>query len=166
MRTNVVRQAVKHRLQRRHRTAQLRAKLGSLTAQYAQRPPVRVFYQVWDKPLYTLSGASIISDSMRVCGGQNVFAAMKVVAPVVTPEGVLQEDPEVIFGTSEKSDPRSEGGLAMWRAFPSMTAVRKNNLYRLNGDLLNRAGPRMIEGTAAMCEQLEVARQRRTKAAP
>ena len=142
--------------------AQLRAKLASLTAQYAQRPPVRVFYQVWDKPLYTLSGASIISDSMRVCGGQNVFAAMKVVAPVVTPEGVLQEDPEVIFGTSEKSDPRSEGGLAMWRAFPSMTAVRKNNLFRLNGDLLNRAGPRMIEGTAAMCEQLEVARQRRS----
>lgn len=36
----------------------------------------------------------------------------------------LQEDPEVIFGTSEKSDPRSEGGLAMWRAFPSMTAAR------------------------------------------
>ncbi|MEG2963066.1 MAG: cobalamin-binding protein, partial [Janthinobacterium sp.] len=69
---------------------------------------------------------------------------------------------EVIFGTSEKSDPRSEGGLSMWRAFPSMTAVRKNNLFRLNGDLLNRAGPRMIEGTAAMCEQLEVARQRRT----
>ncbi|MNT15482.1 hypothetical protein D3C72_1505360 [compost metagenome] len=53
----------------------------------------------------------------------------------------------------------------MWRAFPSMTAVRKNNLFRLNGDLLNRAGPRMIEGTAAMCEQLEAARQRRTSKA-
>ncbi|MEG1328809.1 MAG: cobalamin-binding protein, partial [Janthinobacterium sp.] len=58
-----------------------------------------------------------------------------------------------------------EGGLAMWRAFPSMTAVRKNNLFRLNGDLLNRAGPRMIEGTAAMCEQLEAARQRRSNKA-
>ena len=86
-------------------------------------PDVPWITQVWDKPLYTLSGASIISDSMRVCGAQNIFAAMKVVAPVVTPEGVLQEDPEVIFGTSEKSDPRSEGGLAMWRAFPSITLV-------------------------------------------
>jgi len=143
--------------------AQLRTRLASLSSQYGKRAPVRVFYQVWDKPLYTISGASIISDAMRVCGGQNIFAAMKVVAPVVTPEGVLQEDPEAIFGTSEKSDPDSEGGLAMWRAFPSITAVRRNNLFRLNGDLLNRAGPRMIDGTAAMCEQLDMARQRRSK---
>ena len=148
--------------------ARLRAKLASLTAQYAQRPPVRLFYQVWDNPLYTISGASIISDSMRVCGGQNVFAAMKVVAPVVTAEGVLQENPEAIFATSEKSDADSEGGLAMWRAFPSLSAVRNNNLFRLNGDLLNRAGPRMVDGTAALCEKLELARQHRaasTKAA-
>lgn len=145
--------------------AQLRARLASMTAQYAQRPPVRLFYQVWDQPLYTISGASIISDSMRVCGGQNVFGAMKVVAPVVTPEGVLQENPEAIFATSEKSDADNEGGLAMWRAFPSLGAVRNNNLFRLNGDLLNRAGPRMIDGTAAMCEKLELARQHRTKAA-
>lgn len=143
--------------------AQLRTRLAGLTSQYGKRAPVRVFYQVWDKPLYTISGASIISDAMRVCGGQNIFAAMKVVAPVVTPEGVLAEDPEAIFGTSEKSDADSEGGLAMWRAFPSLTAVRKNNLFRLNGDLLNRAGPRMIDGTAAMCEQLDMARQRRSK---
>lgn len=141
--------------------AQLRARLASLTAQYAQRPPVRLFYQVWDNPLYTISGASIISDSMRVCGGQNVFAAMKVVAPVVTAEGVLQENPEAIFATSEKSDADSEGGLAMWRAFPSLSAVRNHNLFRLNGDLLNRAGPRMVDGTAALCEKLELARQHR-----
>ena len=141
--------------------AQLRARLASLTAQYAQRPLVRLFYQVWDKPLYTISGASIISDSMRVCGGQNVFAAMKVVAPVVTAEGVLQENPEAIFATSEKSDADSEGGLAMWRAFPSLGAMRNNNLFRLNGDLLNRAGPRMVDGAAAMCEKLELARQHR-----
>lgn len=141
--------------------ARLRAKLASMSAQYAQRPPVRLFYQVWDNPLYTISGASIISDAMRVCGGQNVFAAMKVVAPVVTAEGVLQENPEAIFATSEKSDADSEGGLAMWRAFPSLSAVRNNNLFRLNGDLLNRAGPRMVDGTRAMCEMLEQARQRR-----
>ncbi len=145
--------------------AQLRAKLASLSAQYAQRAPVRLFYQVWDKPLYTISGASIISDAMRICGGQNVFAAMKIVAPVVTQEGVLQENPEAIFATSEKSDADSEGGLAMWRAFPSLAAVRSNNLFRLNGDLLNRAGPRMVDGAAAMCEKLDLARQHRTTAA-
>ena len=49
--------------------AQIRAQFAALTKQYASRPPVRMFYQVWDKPLYTLSGGSIVTDAMRVCGG-------------------------------------------------------------------------------------------------
>jgi vitamin B12 transport system substrate-binding protein len=29
---------------------------------------LRVFYQVWDKPLYTVGGGQIISDALEVCG--------------------------------------------------------------------------------------------------
>ena len=45
----------------------------------------------------------------------------------------------------------------------TLAAVRSNNLFTLDGHLLNRAGPRMVLGTAAMCEVLEQARQRRPK---
>ncbi|MDQ7969451.1 MAG: cobalamin-binding protein, partial [Oxalicibacterium faecigallinarum] len=31
----------------------------------------------------------------------------------------------------------------------------------IDGDLLNRAGPRLIQGTQAICEKLELARSRR-----
>jgi iron complex transport system substrate-binding protein len=137
--------------------AELRDKLASLTAQYSKRPPVRVFYQVWDKPLYTLSGSHIISDAMRVCGGENVFASMKVTAPVVDVEGVLREDPEAVFATAEKN----YGGVNLWRPYKSMLAVRNDNLFTVDGHLLNRAGPRMIQGTAVLCEKLELARQHR-----
>jgi iron complex transport system substrate-binding protein len=137
--------------------AELRDKLASLTAQYSKRPPVRVFYQVWDKPLYTLSGGHIISDAMRVCGGENVFASMKVTAPVVDVEGVLREDPEAVFATAEKN----YGGVNLWRPYKSMLAVRNDNLFTVDGHLLNRAGPRMIQGTAVLCEKLELARQHR-----
>jgi iron complex transport system substrate-binding protein len=137
--------------------AELRDQLASLTAQYSKRPPVRVFYQVWDKPLYTLSGSHIISDAMRVCGGENVFASMKVTAPVVDVEGVLREDPEAVFATAEKN----YGGVNLWRPYKSMLAVRNDNLFTVDGRLLNRAGPRMIQGTAVLCEKLELARQHR-----
>jgi iron complex transport system substrate-binding protein len=139
--------------------AALTAQLAALKAQYARRPVVRVFYQVWDKPLYTLNGEHIVSDAIRLCGGENIFAAMKVTAPVVGVESVLQEDPEAIFGTSEKSTP--EGGINIWRAYPALKAVRNNNLFILDGNLLNRAGPRMVAGTAALCEKIELARQHR-----
>jgi iron complex transport system substrate-binding protein len=136
---------------------ELRAKLAALTAQYSQRPPVRVFYQVWDKPLYTLSGSHIITDAMRVCGGENVFAALKTTAPVVDVENVLREDPEAVFATAEKN----YGGVDLWKPYKNMKAVKYGNLFTLNGDVLNRSGPRMIQGTALMCEKLEEARQHR-----
>jgi len=139
--------------------AQLRTRLASLRAQYAKRAPVRIFYQVWDKPLYTLSGKHIITDAMRLCGGVNIFDGLSVVAPVVTLESVLQANPEAIIATGEKN----YGGVDLWKPYASLQAVRSNNLFMLNGDLLNRAGPRMIEGAATMCEVLEQARQRRSK---
>ncbi len=139
--------------------AQLRQQLASLRAKYANRPTVRTFYQVWDKPLYTLSGKHIITDALRLCGGENIFDKLAVTAPVVTIEGVLQADPEAIFGTAEKN----YGGVNLWKPYGTLTAVRNNNLFTLDGDLLNRAGPRMVQGTAALCEKLELARQHRTR---
>lgn len=137
--------------------AALRAQLDTLRKQYAKRPPVRMFYQVWDKPLYTLNGAHIVSDAIRLCGGVNIFAGLKATAPIVSIEAVLQEDPEAVFGTSEKN----YGGVNLWRPYGNLKAVRNDNLFTLNGELLNRAGPRMIAGTAALCEKLELARQHR-----
>ena len=139
--------------------AKIRADLAALRANYAARPPVRLFYQVWDKPLYTLNGTHIVSDAVRLCGGENIFGKLKVTAPMVGVEAVLQEDPEAIFSTADRSD--DEGGVGIWRQFPNMTAVRRANLFRVDGNLLNRAGPRMIAGAASLCEKLELARLHR-----
>ena len=139
--------------------AALSGTLATLTLRYAHRSPVRLFYQVWDQPLYTLNGEHIVSDAIRLCGGDNIFADMRVTAPVVSIEGVLQRDPEAIFGSSERT--ARDGGVDLWRRYAALRAVRADNLFTLDGNLLNRAGPRMIEGTKVLCEKIELARQRR-----
>lgn len=136
---------------------QLRQELSKLRAQYSNQARVRVFYQVWDKPLYTLNGAHIVSDALKVCGAENIFASQKIIAPQVSAEAVLQENPEVIFASAEQDS----GGFRQWRTFPNLLAVKNNNLFSINGNLLNRAGPRMIAGTAALCQHLKTARQHR-----
>jgi iron complex transport system substrate-binding protein len=138
---------------------QLRAQLADLRAKYANRSTVRTFYQVWDKPLYTLSGKHILTDAMKLCGGENIFDKLTVTAPIVSIESVLQANPEAIIATAEKN----YGGVELWKPYGTLAAVRSNNLFTLDGHLLNRAGPRMIQGTVAMCEVLEQARQRRSK---
>lgn len=140
--------------------AGMRKQLAALAGQYANRPPVRLFYQVWDRPLHTLNGGHIVSDAIRLCGGENIYAALKVTAPVVSTESVLEADPEAIVSTDERSD--VGGGVGIWKGYANLTAVKRNNLFRLDGNLLNRSGPRMIAGTAQLCDRLEQARQHRT----
>jgi iron complex transport system substrate-binding protein len=139
--------------------AAYRARIAGLARRYGARPPVRVFYQIWDRPLYTLNGNQIVSDAIRLCGGQNVFAGLSVVAPEVSVEAVLQQDPEAIVG-GDQHDP-ADRGLSIWKRYGAMTAVRRGNLFTLAGELLTRPGPRIAEGAADLCEKLEQARQRR-----
>ena len=145
--------------QAQRRAQQLRTQLAELAARYRQQPPVRVFYQVWDRPLYTLNGRQIVSDAIRLCGGRNIFARLPAVAPQVDIEAVLQENPEAIV--SGVRPERRDDGLGIWKAYPTMLAVRRGNLFAIDGDLLNRPGPRMIAGAAALCEKLEQARHHR-----
>jgi iron complex transport system substrate-binding protein len=135
-----------------------RRQLSALANRYAKAATLRVFYQVWDKPLYTLNGQHIVSDAIRLCGGENIFADLKLTAPTVGIEAVLQADPEAIVGTAERS---VGGGISMWKAYPNLTAVHRDNLMTIDGNLLNRPGPRMLAGTVQLCERLEQARQHR-----
>lgn len=135
-----------------------RQKLARLTAAYAQRPPVRVFYQIWEKPLFTLNGEHVVSDALRICGGRNVFAGLKVTAPSVGTEAVLQENPEAIIG-GEQHDGQS--GINIWKPYKGLLAVQRGNLFMLDSELLVRAAPRIADGIAVLCDKLDTARRRR-----
>ncbi|KVG32107.1 cobalamin-binding protein [Burkholderia diffusa] len=137
--------------------------IAALRARYAARPPVTMFFQVWDRPLTTLNGAHLFNEVITLCGGRNVFAALKPLAPTVTDEAVLAANPEAIVTTSAGAT-RSDAplpSLARWRAWPALTAVARNNLFAIDGDLLTRPSPRIAQGAAALCEDLDAARARR-----
>ena len=139
--------------------AALRVRLAALAARYRDKPPVRVFYQVWEQPLYTLNGRQIVSDAIRLCGGVNVFADLAALAPTVSIEAVLQQNPEVIIRGARPGEQAL--GLAMWKAYPALLAAKRGNLYTVDADLMARAGPRMIAGAEALCVLLDEARAKR-----
>lgn len=147
----------------RNAAASYRSRISALSARYRDRPPVRVFYQVWDKPLYTLNGASIVSDAIRLCGGVNVFAGLPTLAPEVGLEAVLKANPEAVMG-SQKFGP-DDLGVTMWKRYPTLLATSRGNLFEIRAEVMTRATPRIAEGVATMCESLEQARARR-KAQP
>lgn len=134
--------------------ARFRAELRALRERYASRTPVTVFYQIWPSPLMTLNDTHIVSEAIRLCGGVNVFGRLAPLVPTISREAVVQADPQVIFISDE--DGRT---FDRWRALTQMTAARNNTLFRTDGSVMNRAGPRLLDATARLCEQIDQARQ-------
>jgi iron complex transport system substrate-binding protein len=133
-----------------------RAELAALRERYADRPRLRVFYQVWDRPLYTLSGAHVVSEVLSLCGGDNVFAAMSTLAPAVDREAVLARNPDVILIGADGPDGRRQ--VDAWMRFPSVAAVMHAHVYTVNPSLIGRMAPRILQGVQEVCSALDHAR--------
>ncbi|MEE3144213.1 MAG: cobalamin-binding protein [Pseudomonadota bacterium] len=136
-----------------------RQKLKALHNQFSHQSPVTTFYQVWDVPLITAGGNELIDDIIRLCGGRNVFANIKRVAPKVSREAVLERNPEVIIASG--MDIERPEWLDDWLRWPSINAVANNNLFFVPPELVQRHTPRALLGAAQICSQLDQARQPR-----
>jgi iron complex transport system substrate-binding protein len=133
--------------------ARYRRRLAQLRASYSGRSVVRVFYEVWNRPLMTINGSHLISNVIRLCGGRNIFADLPVLAPQVDPEAVLSADPDAIL-TGGMAGAQPEW-LDAWRRWPRLHAVRNGHLHAIPGDLLVRHTPRILDGAELLCRYLD-----------
>ena len=132
--------------------ARFRAKAAALSHSAGHSPALRVFYQVYDAPIYTLGGDQLVSQAIGQCGGANVFGAQPVPALQVSVEAVLAADPQVIVaGTDGALRP---AWLDRWRHWTGLAAVRLGNLFVVDANLLHRPGPRFVDGMASLCAAL------------
>lgn len=126
--------------------------LTLLRSQYSQSSPVSLFYQVWNEPLQTINGQHIINDVIQLCGGRNVFADAAVLAPKISLESVIVADPQAIVA-SGMDEARPEW-LDDWRKWPQLQAVKRNHVYFIPPDFLQRHTFRLLQGAQQLCKQL------------
>ncbi len=138
------------------RAAQFRAELTRLSQRYRGAPIVRVFYEIWNVPLYTIGGHHLISQALGVCGGENVFASLTLPAPGVSVEAVLAARPDAIIAGADGAV--RPAWLDDWKRWPALPAVARGNLYTVDANLLHRAGPRFVDGVEMLCAKLAEAR--------
>jgi iron complex transport system substrate-binding protein len=132
--------------------------LQALRGRYAGRRGLRVFYQIWKRPLLTVSGRHFISQSLALCGARNVFADLGPLTPTVSEEAVVQADPDVI--AASRQDSGGADPLSPWRALKSLRAVRQDALLLLDADTLHRPTDRLLQGATELCERLDAVRSR------
>jgi iron complex transport system substrate-binding protein len=112
-----------------------------------------VLIQVWDRPVYTVGRAQLISDVVEACGYRNLFDDLAAPGPAVGVEAVIARDPDVILALAPDAA-MARSWLDGWRAFPSLRAVRRGQLLIDVDARLSRMGPDTVGAAEALCRQL------------
>jgi iron complex transport system substrate-binding protein len=122
--------------------ARLRARLAAIHARVAALPAPKALVVVWADPLTVVGGHSFVDDAIRAAGGDNIAADSQQPYPQYSVERMLARAPEVIVVGSHKGGP----ALAPLTAHASLPAVKNNRVHSIDGDLLFRPGPRIVDG--------------------
>ncbi len=116
-------------------------------AENPQQAPIRVFYQVSARPLYTLGGRHVINEVLTRCNMTNVFESLDIEAAVVDREAVLAAAPDLIIAGAA---PGQDDVLNAWRS-STLVERKQTALHSVNPELLIRPTPRIIEGINHLC---------------
>jgi iron complex transport system substrate-binding protein len=122
-----------------------------------QQNPVRVFYQVAARPLYTINGDHYLSQLIEICGGVNIFADLSGLAPLVSVESVLRRDPEIMLAATDAGVQAFDA----WQRWSDMAAIRYDNQFLMPANEIGRATPRLLIAARALCDALEQGRRNR-----
>ena len=131
---------------------QLRARVADVEEKVKSRPPVKVFYQVSDEPLYTSGRDAFITDLIRRAGGISVTADVPGAWPRYSAESALAARPDAIVLPTGGSlgDTNSNVASALKRS----PAVANGRVYKINADHLSRPGPRSVDGLEELARAL------------
>jgi iron complex transport system substrate-binding protein len=136
----------------------LRLKITELNSKQknTSKRKVKVFYQVWAQPLMTLNQDHIIGDIIQRCGGEQLFANEKVLVPTVSREAVIKANPEIIFTAVDSTKINTD--WSMWSSFPQLAATKNRAFIDLDGDIISRPSPRIMQGAEKICAEINKVR--------
>jgi len=131
--------------------------ISQVIALMEDAPKVRVFFIVDATDLtlpWTAGTGSFIDALITMAGGENIAAKGQGAWVQFSLEQIVSSDPEVIIiQTMTGGIPTvSKEELEAHPAWGEMTAVKQGNICFINGDLVSRPGPRIVQGLEAMAK--------------
>ncbi|HEC8330171.1 TPA: vitamin B12 ABC transporter substrate-binding protein BtuF [Providencia rettgeri] len=130
-----------------HNISAMRAKLTPYRNQKkSDLKTKKIFIQLGTQPLFSTGKHTLQNDVVTFCGGENIFANSAVQWPQISREQVLTRNPDVIVMTGSIEQEKVVRNF--WQSQLDVPIIR------LNEDWFHRAGPRIIDATEQLCEQL------------
>jgi iron complex transport system substrate-binding protein len=106
----------------------------------------KVFFQVGDVPMITVGKGTLADDLIRLAGGRSISENELLSYPSYSLETILLKAPEIIIMTSMESKKHYMNLVKKWQNWKSIPAVRRNTIYVIDSNLVDRPTPRIVEG--------------------
>ena len=128
----------------------MRQRIAAIRGKMEAAARVRVLYVLNSQPLITVGPGSYLDQVINVAGGFNIASQTSVPYPHLNMEAVLKEDPEIIIFPIGKTEGIPLSEQQQWLRWTSLSAVKQGRLHQIPADVLNRPGPRIVEGLEAL----------------
>jgi iron complex transport system substrate-binding protein len=134
-------------------SSEMERRIIAVEQRVKDRPHPRVLYVLQTGPLITAGRDTFINDLINLAGGRSVSGDERADYPQFSRETVVARAPEVIIApASHGSELVKESDLR--RDFATTPAIRANRIVWVNPDLVDRPGPRIVEGLEQLARGL------------
>lgn len=128
------------------KAALMRKQLAGLSSRLADLPRPSLLYILNSEPLITVGPGSFIHRLIELAGGRNAAAQARAPYPRLTMEEVLRQNPDILLFPVGRQEGIPQLEQDSWKRWTTLSAVQHGKLFQVDSDLLNRPGPRIIEG--------------------
>jgi len=126
--------------------AAMRKQVANVTSKVEGRRRPTLLYVLNSEPLITVGPGSFIHHLIEQAGGRNAAERANAPYPRLTMEEVLTQNPEILLFPIGEYEGIPQAEQDRWKRWDTLRAVQEGKLFQIQSDLLNRPGPRVIEG--------------------
>ncbi|MDR1636158.1 MAG: ABC transporter substrate-binding protein [Treponema sp.] len=134
-------------------------RLQSLRRDLAQRPlryrgaPLKGAFLYSASPLMAFTEKSLPGEILSILGLVNIAAGLDAAQPILSPEYILDQNPDFLFGSMAVTRP--EDVLAADSVILQTRAGREKNIRLVSSSLFLRTSPRIVDGLLDMYGEVE-----------
>lgn len=134
--------------------AAMRERIAAVKQSVESRPRPQVLYVLNTDPLQTVGPGSFIHQLIELAGGINIAAEAGTAYPRLSVEDVIARDPDFLVFPSGDQEGIPELERQQWRRWSSLSAVKHDRLVSVPSVLVDRPGPRIVEGLESLARVL------------
>lgn len=116
-------------------------------------PRPRVLYVLWPEPLLVPAKGALLTELIGLAGGESITKDERGDYPRFSVEAAVVRAPELILLANHGS-PQAGPSREKWDRLVSLPAVKSKRIQPIDGSLVHRYGPRVVDGVEALARAI------------